>query len=92
MGHKIPNQTFLKQPINDKILIYTFADAGEEGMKITNVLEGYNLLEHSHIALMSKNCTHWIITDLAIMMAGYVSIPVYLTLKLKRHSIEKIHQ
>jgi long-subunit acyl-CoA synthetase (AMP-forming) len=30
-----------------------------------------------HIALISKNCAHWIIADLAIWMAGHVSVPLY---------------
>ncbi len=34
----------------------------------------------SHIALISKNCAHWHMADLAIMMAGHVSIPIYPTL------------
>jgi len=32
---------------------------------------------NSHIALISKNCAHWFICDLAIMMAGHISIPLY---------------
>ena len=26
---------------------------------------------------LSKNCTHWMFSDLAIMMAGHVSVPLY---------------
>jgi long-subunit acyl-CoA synthetase (AMP-forming) len=35
------------------------------------------LPQGSHIALISKNCAHWIIADLAIWMAGHVSVPLY---------------
>src|SRR5690606_2130822 len=31
----------------------------------------------SHIAIMSKNCAHWIMADMAIWLAGYVSVPLY---------------
>src|SRR5690606_30316420 len=31
-------------------------------------------------ALLSKNCAHWIMADLAIMMAGHVSVPLYATI------------
>jgi len=34
----------------------------------------------SHIGLVSKNCREWIIADLAIMMSGHVSVPLYATL------------
>ena len=33
------------------------------------------------IGLISKNCREWIIADLAIIMAGYVSVPFFPNLK-----------
>ena len=30
---------------------------------------------------MSKNCAEWLISDLAILMAGHVSVPFYPTLR-----------
>jgi len=32
------------------------------------------------IAILSKNCAWWVMSDLAIWMAGYVSVPLYPTL------------
>jgi long-chain acyl-CoA synthetase len=32
------------------------------------------------VAILSKNCAWWMMTDLAIWMAGYVSVPLYPTL------------
>jgi long-chain acyl-CoA synthetase len=72
-----PNAIFLKQPINGKIINYTFAQAGQESRKIANAIKNFNLPERSHIALISKNCAHWHMADLAIMMSGHVSIPIY---------------
>ena len=43
-------------------------------------LKALDMPPKSHVALISKNCAHWIMADLAIMMAGYVSIPIYPTL------------
>lgn len=77
---KCPNQVFLKQPLDEKVLTYTFVEAGDEARRIAFALKSYNLSERSHVALLSKNCAHWVIADLAIMMAGYVSIPIYPTL------------
>jgi long-subunit acyl-CoA synthetase (AMP-forming) len=45
------------------------------------------LKEGDHIAILSKNCAQWIIADIAIMMAGCVSIQFiqhYLPLLLSR--------
>ncbi|MFT5715179.1 MAG: long-chain acyl-CoA synthetase [Flavobacterium sp.] len=72
-----PNAVFLKQPLNGKIFNYTFARAGEESRKIANAIHNFNLPERSHVALLSKNCAHWHMADLAIMMSGHVSIPIY---------------
>ena len=85
---KSPNLVFLKQPIDGKMLTYSFAEAGGEARKIATALKSYGLPERSHIALFSKNCAHWMIADIAIMMAGYVSIPIYPTLNDK--SIKQI--
>ncbi|MCJ7758081.1 MAG: AMP-binding protein [Gillisia sp.] len=74
---KIPTAVFLKQPLNGKIINYTFAQAGEEARKIANAIKNFNLPERSHIALISKNCAHWHMADLAIMMSGHISIPIY---------------
>lgn len=77
---KIPNKIFLKQPIDGKYIDYSFGDVADQARRLASVLQSYNLPKGSHIALLSKNCAHWIITDIAIMMAGYVSIPIYPTL------------
>ncbi len=75
-----PETPFLHQPIAGKIKSYTYKSAGEEIRKIATALNAYDLPKHSHIALLSKNCAHWIMSDIAIMMAGHVSIPIYPTL------------
>ncbi|TJY35872.1 AMP-binding protein [Pontimicrobium aquaticum] len=75
-----PNKIFLKQPVKGKQITYTFLEAGIEARKIASYLVSLNLPKRSHIALLSKNCAHWLMSDLAIMMANHVSIPIYPTL------------
>ncbi|MFT4856967.1 MAG: long-chain acyl-CoA synthetase, partial [Planctomycetota bacterium] len=82
-----PSKTFLRQPINRVFKEYTFQEADEEIRKIASALNGMGLSNGSHVALLSKNCAHWIMADLAIMMAGCISIPIYPTL-----SAESIHE
>ena len=74
---KIPNTVFLKQTVNGQLINYTFAQVGIESRKIANAIKNFNLPEKSHIALISKNCAHWHMADLAIMMSGHISIPIY---------------
>lgn len=90
-----PENIFLNQPIKGKIISYTFAQAGVEIRKIASAIKDFKLPEKSHVALLSKNCAHWILSDLAIMMSGHVSIPIYPTLtadaiqKILEHSESK---
>ena len=51
-------------------------------------LKSLDFPANSKIATLSKNCAHWIISDLAIMMAGHVSVPLYPNLKAE--SIKQI--
>ncbi len=72
-----PDKVFLRQPINDKWHEWTWKQTGAEVRKMAAALKGMNLPAGSNIALISKNCAHWILSDLAIMMSGHVSVPMY---------------
>ena len=75
-----PGRIFLRQPINGIWKTWTWAQAGNEARRIAQGLHSLGLKEKDHVALLSKNCAQWIIADLAIMMAGCISIPIYPTL------------
>lgn len=75
-----PEKIFLRQPINRVFKQYTYQQADQEIRKIASALERMGLPQGSHVAILSKNCAHWIMADLAIMMAGCISIPIYPTL------------
>jgi long-chain acyl-CoA synthetase len=44
----------------------------QEVRQLAASLRALDLPRQSHIAVLSKNCAHWIICDLAIMMAGRI--------------------
>ena len=75
-----PDRQFLRQPFSGQWKTWTYAQAGDEARRIAASFQSQNLTPKSHIALLSKNCAHWIMADLAIMMAGHISIPLYPTL------------
>lgn len=77
---EIPASTFLRQPINGEWKTWTYQEAGDEIRKIASGIRALNFPDRSNIALLSKNCAHWIIADLAIMMTGHISVPLYATL------------
>lgn len=76
-----PDLPFLRQPFGDKWEVYTWAETGQMARRLATGLQSLGLPPKSHIGLVSKNCREWVIADLAIMMAGYVSVPFYPTLK-----------
>jgi long-subunit acyl-CoA synthetase (AMP-forming) len=73
-------KVFLKQPQGDQWIDYSWGEVGNQVRRIATALKAMNLPEQSNIGIVSKNCAHWIINDLAIMMAGHVSVPFYPTL------------
>lgn len=75
-----PKSIFLKQPFGDDFLDFSWEKTGQQIRKISTFINSLGLPPKSNIALISKNCAEWIITDLAIMHAGHVSVPMYPTL------------
>lgn len=70
-----PRYVFIRQPVDGKWKNWSFAEAGDEIRRVATALRA--LPPRSNIAILSKNCAHWIMADLAIMMAGHVSVPLY---------------
>ena len=59
---------------------WTWKQALDETRRMAAHLKSLNLPPRSNIALISKNCAHWLMTDWAIWLAGHVSVPLYPTL------------
>lgn len=77
---KQPNKVFLRQPEGDHWKTYTWKEVGEQARRMAGALKALQLPQKSHIGLISKNCAHWIMSDLAIMMSGHISVPLFPTL------------
>ncbi len=75
-----PENIYLSQPIGDENKQYSFKEVGNQARRMASALKAMNFPPQSHIGIVSKNCAHWIISDLAIMMAGHISVPFYPTL------------
>lgn len=88
-----PDQPYLIQPLGGgRIREWTWAQTVDEARRIAAALldEGRRRgwPARANVAILSKNCAHWILADLAIWMAGYVSVPLYPT--LNADSVRKI--
>jgi len=88
-----PDRMYLTQPMGGgdaNIRTWSWKEAVDEARRIAAYLKSLDLPDRSHIALCSKNCAYWIIADLAIWMAGHVSIPIFpiLTVDIVRYTLE----
>lgn len=79
-----PDAIFLRQPYGRTWKTLTYKEAYDEATKMVTAIEGMGIEKGSHIAIFSKNCYHWILADMAIMMAGCVSVPLYANLSAKQ--------
>ncbi|MDR7335229.1 AMP-binding protein [Roseateles asaccharophilus] len=75
----------LTQPMGGpQVKDYTWAQVADETRRMAAFLKAKGQAEgwpaDAKIAILSKNCAWWLMTDLAIWMAGYVSVPLYPTL------------
>ncbi len=76
-----PKRVTLTQPLGGgKVRDYTWAEVGDQVRRMAAHLQSLGFQPGDRIALVSKNCAHWLMTDLAIWMAGFVSVPLYPTL------------
>ena len=76
-----PSRIALTQPMgNGQVKTFTWGQVADETRRMATFLKAQGWPEGSKVALLSKNCAWWLMTDLAIWMAGYVSVPLYPTL------------
>ncbi len=76
-----PDATYMTQPIGDgRVDDYSYARSLDEAKRVAAYLKSLDLPPQSQIAIVSKNCAEFILTDLAIWMAGHTSVALYPTL------------
>ncbi len=76
-----PDQRYLSQPIEREWHTWTWAEAFDEARRMAAALERLGLEPGDRVGLISRNCAHWVLADMAIILAGLVSVPVYPTAK-----------
>ncbi|MGH8467416.1 MAG: AMP-binding protein, partial [Pseudomonas sp.] len=77
---RTPDAIYLTQPLADgSVQDYSWRQVGDQARRVAAYLQTLDLPAKSSIGLYAKNSAHWIIADLAIWMAGHVSVPLYTT-------------
>ena len=72
-----PNRIFLRQPEGKKWKDISWKETGSQARRMAAALLDMGLVPGDNVGILSKNCYHWIITDLALMMSGLISVPFY---------------
>lgn len=76
-----PHQVTLTQPMGGGVIQdYTWSQVADQVRRMAAHLKAQGWEPGSNVAILSKNCAWWLMSDLAIWMAGHVSVPLYPTL------------
>lgn len=75
------DRIWLTQPMGGGVVReFTWREAVGEARRMATHLRALGYPPGTRIAILSRNCAWWFLADLAIWMAGHVSVPVYPTL------------
>jgi len=71
----------MTQPMGGgEVKTFSYQEVLDGAKKVAGYIESLGYPPKSQIAICSKNCVYWVMTDLGIWLAGHVSVPVYPTL------------
>lgn len=74
-----PDRPFLHQPLEGEVLTWSRAEALHDARCLANAMLAIGLEPGDRVAILSKNCAEWVICDIALCMAGLISVPIYPT-------------
>lgn len=74
------SKVYLTQPVGGgKVVDYTWAQTLDQARRMAAHLRGRGFEPGARIAMLSKNCAHFFIAELAIWMAGGVTVAIFPT-------------
>jgi long-chain acyl-CoA synthetase len=77
----MPDRVIFTQPLGGgQVRDYTWREVMDQSRRMAAHLQGLGLKPGDKVALLSKNTAHWMMTDFAIWLGGFVSVPLYPTL------------
>ena len=75
-----PQRIFLTQPVgHGKVVDYTWSEVVDQARRMAAHLQSQGIGTGSHVAILSKNCAHFFITELAIWIAGGTTVAIFPT-------------
>ena len=75
-----PERVFLTQPVGGGALVdYSWGRSVDEARRMAAHLRSLGIAPGARIALLTKNCAHFLIAELAIWMAGGTTVAIFPT-------------
>jgi long-chain acyl-CoA synthetase len=74
------DQILLTQPVGgDRVIDYTWGQTLDQARRMAAHLQSLGLAPGARIALLSKNCAHFFMAELAVWMAGGTTVAIFPT-------------
>lgn len=75
-----PDKVYLTQPVGGgQVVDYTWRQTLDQARRMATYLKAQGLEPGARIAMLSKNCAHFFIAELAIWMAGGTTVAIFPT-------------
>jgi long-subunit acyl-CoA synthetase (AMP-forming) len=75
-----PDLVYMTQPIgHGQVMDYTWRETLRQARSMAAYLKAQNLAPGARVAILSKNCAHFIMAELAIWMAGGTTVAIFPT-------------
>lgn len=78
-AEKSPEQVWLRDLNEDGSTDYTWKNALQQINAVATILEE-RFGQNANIALLSENCAHWFMADLAVITSGNITVSMFTTL------------
>ncbi len=78
-AEKKPDRVFLNQPVDGIVRTFTWGESADASRRMASALLGLGLKSGETVAILAKNSAEWMLADIAISMAGLISVPIYPT-------------
>jgi len=75
-----PNRVFLTQPLGGgRVADYTWGQVLDQSRRMAAHLQSRGFARGARIAILSKNCAHFFMAELAIWLGGYTTVALFPT-------------
>jgi len=76
----LASHVFLTQPVGGgQVTDYTWGQVMDQSRRMATHLKAQGFAPGSRIAILSKNCAHFMMAEIAIWMAGYTTVAIFPT-------------